>query len=626
MQDKAFIQIGKLVLKQMGNKEPYELFIQNMFPEKENYKMIVAVFELNMVDEQLICSFKNIDPQNVSVQNFKKYAYRKGSARGGDVTFTTKFGDIEKKFRTLVDNQFRNIVNRLSISKLTTEYQVFGAVYQFLLNKENFEHVKKELSNFYDSLPKEEKNISGLSIMFIIDRNEKYLADFEVIQQILSSSGTEEKSEKYNVKSEGLNSVCSSCLQIKPVLHGFASPFKYATVDKPGMVSGFFKQSNNWKNYPICTDCSLEFELGRSDVVSNLSGYFYGKAYYMVPKTILNKDIDNLSKALKRLKEIYSNISKEGQKIKSKEDSLQKLIALEKDYFNLNLLFFEENPTTKAIKIKLMLEEILPSRFRKLFIDAPEKINEHKLYIGAFKKEPYNLLFSFGILKTFFEDDFYDLIQKVFMLQPISTEALYSKFMEVIRGNYNRMQTSDGYVEMTNLTIKKAHLTISYFQELGLINHHSNFILMDTIEQSEKKPAFNLEKLKQFVSENNGFLDSDYKVGIFSVGILVRLIINIQQNKLGNTPFEKKLKGYHLSAELLKNIYIEALNKISQYQNFYTYSNLREFIDHYFVLNIHKVNKISNNELSFYFVAGVEFGSQFKNVESKEELQTPLSI
>ena len=92
------------------------------------------------------------------------------------------------------------------------------------------------------------------------------------------------------------------------------------------------------------------------------------------------------------------------------------MIAREEDYFNLNLLFYEENPTTKAIKIKLMLEEILPSRFRKLFVEAPEKINEHKLYKGAItiKKEKFDLAFNFGILKTFFEEDFYDLDSKSF--------------------------------------------------------------------------------------------------------------------------------------------------------------------------------------------------------------------
>lgn len=625
MQDKAFVEIGKLVLKEMGDKEPYQLFIQNMFPEKPNYKMIVAVFELKMIEEQLVCSFKNIDPQIVSIQNFQKYAYRKGSARGGDITFTTKFGDIEKKFKTLVDQQLKGIVSRLSSSAFSEDFHIFNAVYKFLRQKENYDQVKQELATFYEGLPKEDKTSSGLSLLFITNGEEKYLSDFGIIQQMLIASGTEEKSEKYGVRSEGSEKVCSICLQKKVKVHGFASPFKYATVDKPGMISGFFRQENNWKNYPVCTDCSLELELGRTYVANNLSSYFYGKAYYMIPKTILSKDSKNLGKAIKRLRELYSNLSRDGQKVQHREDSLQKMIAEEEDYFNLNLLFYEENATTKAIKIKLMLEEIVPSRFRKLFVDVPNKINGHKLYKGAItiKKVKHDLLFSFGILKAFFEDDFYSLIQKVFMLQKISYEALYTKIMTVIRENYNRMQTSDGYVEMTNLTIRKAHLTISYFQELGLIENNLNYILMDSIEQPETKSAFDVEKLKQFIADNKGFLDSDYKVGIFSVGILVRLLLNIQQANLGNTPFEKKLKGYHLSAELLKNVYMEALSKISQYQSFYAYSNLREFIDHYFILNIHKVNKISNNELSFYFVSGLEFGNQFKNAEVKEELQTP---
>lgn len=31
MQNKAFVQFGKLVLREMSNREPYELFIQRLF-------------------------------------------------------------------------------------------------------------------------------------------------------------------------------------------------------------------------------------------------------------------------------------------------------------------------------------------------------------------------------------------------------------------------------------------------------------------------------------------------------------------------------------------------------------------------------------------------------------------
>lgn len=97
MQDKAITEIGKWELKKVANMEPYQLYIENMFPGKENYDMIVLVFELVKDDEKYNCRFIGIDSEKVNKENFLKYAYRKGSARGGDVTFTTKFGDIEKR-------------------------------------------------------------------------------------------------------------------------------------------------------------------------------------------------------------------------------------------------------------------------------------------------------------------------------------------------------------------------------------------------------------------------------------------------------------------------------------------------------------------------------------------------
>lgn len=628
MQDKAFAAIGKIALKEMGNKEPYQFFIQNMFPEKTNYKMIVISFTIETIGNKLHCSFKNIDSENVNKANYVKYAYRKGASRGGDITFTTKFGDVEKKLNTLVENQFKTLISK---HKNSGEISIFSSIYEFLCDRKNYETIKNQLLSIQSQLSKEDKLGSGLSIRIFKDGKENYLADFIIIQETLKASGTENKSEKYGITSKGTNAVCSICLKNQPLIHGFGSPFKFATVDKPGMVSGFFNQANNWKNYPICSQCSMEFELGRNYVVNNFSGYFFGKSYYMVPKTILSRDSNALERAIKRLKTLkqnYADLSKENslQMVQSYEDSIERMIAKEEkeDLFSLDLLFYEENPTTKAIKIKLMLEEILPSRFRKLFLEAPDRVNMHPLYRDALtsKKQSRDLRFSFGILKTFFENEFYSLIQTVYMLQRFSPEYLYASFMDVIRTNYNKMKTADkGYVEHTYLSILKAHLTLSYFQELNLIDYHPNFTLVDINEKTEKKGSFDMEKLKQFLKENKGFIDTDYKAGLFSVGILVRLLLNIQQVNLGNTPFEKKLKGYNLNAELLRTVYMEALNKISQYQGFYAYSNLREFIDEYFILNTDKINKLSNNELSFYFVAGLEFGNKFKNRDLKEETQ-----
>lgn len=646
MQDKAIVEIGKIALKEMDNKEPYELYIQNMFPDKENYDMILAVFELKSEGEKLNCTFKNVDIQNVSETNCLKYAYRKGSARGGDITFTTKFGDIEKKLNTLVENQFKKLIARLKDSILVEDFKTFNAVYQFLLQKENYDNLKTELTKLYESLTKEQKMTSGLSILLVIDGKEYYLSDFKIIQQILTASGTEEKSEKYDVKSEGSEAICSICLQKKTTIHGFASPFKYATVDKPGMVSGFFKQENNWKNYPICTKCSLEFELGRAYITKNLSSYFYGKPYYIIPRVLTGKDKtqDLLQFILDKImsaKGLYSNPLKDGLKVKRYEERMWEAICEDDEkskYLWLNFLFYEENPTTKAIKIKLMLEEIPPTRFRKILVDVPSIVNKNQLYKEALyeDKKKKDLTFDFGVLKTFFEDDFYELVNTVFVGKPMAEEALYAKFLNTFRENYNKGYSLYQYV-------LKAHLTLSYFQELNIIpkryfpmQNESNELsdlevekelekLDDDGKESFKKFTYDAKRINVFLDEQANFFGqrATAQKGVLFLGTLVRHLLEVQGRELGGgTPFEKKLKGYALNANDLQTVYREVYGKIKQYRErhfFYFPTTLIDFVDKYFNLNFEEIKKMTVNEISFYFISGMQLINEFRAIDTPKQ-------
>lgn len=163
-------------------------------------------------------------------------------------------------------------------------------------------------------------------------------------------------------------------------------------------------------------------------------------------------------------------------------------------------------------------------------------------------------------------------------------------------------------------------MLISYLQELEIISYNQNYKYME-IESTQKKGSrFNLEGFNDFVKANSNFLDNDIKVGIFAVGVLVRFLYDIQSQSLNtnNPPFENKLKGYKLNPEILMNVYTEALDKIQKYQkNNYVYIELREIINSYFIVKTNELSKMSNNELSFYFVAGLEMGKQFKR-EKKE--------
>ncbi|MDQ1086162.1 TIGR02556 family CRISPR-associated protein [Siphonobacter sp. SORGH_AS_1065] len=630
MQDKAIAAIGRLALQKGSQSEPYLLYVQNMFPSV-NYDMILSKFSLFKGEDQLSCEFAGVDVEKVSETTYSKYLYRGGSPRGGDVTFTTKSGDLAKKLNTLLTVQLKNVITLCRSTGSASDLALLLALQQRLT--EDYTQVLSELQDVYGQLDKKRQQSSGFSICFEYEGKRLYLADFSIFQHQVLLSGTSGKSEKYGVTSQGKDQFCSVCLQKKPLLHGFASPFKYATVDKPGMVSGFFDQRGNWKNYPICSDCSLEFEYGQKYVSQKLRKYFYGSSYFAIPKTVLGNDKKGLDQALNLLTGLEFQLD-EAEKERRVEDRIMQEIGKETNYFTLNLLFFDENPTTKAIKIKLLLEEILPSRFRKLFSDTPAKVNPNSLYKAAYriKKEPYDLKFSFGLFKQFYEDDFYSIVNDVFVGRPINKQTLYSRFMAQIRANYNKAQISDSYVEPAGLTILKAHLLLNYLADLSLITVNpitmiQNENLIDEEAKVEQKygRAFDEVLFQQFVANNTNFLDDNYKVGIFAVGVLVRLLLNIQQRDLGGTPFEKKLKGYKLDPATLKTVYLETVAKLAQYRDYgRRYESLSRIISEYFILNSHQLHTISNNELSFYFVAGLEMAYRFR-IENSQTNETKVN-
>lgn len=641
MQDRAIIEIGKL--KGEKTAAPYQNFIENLFPGK-NYEVIFAVFRIVEIENSLECVFEGVDIESASEKNYMQLAYRKGSARGGDTTFTTKFGDIDKKFGTFYPKQVNDFIGYAKGFEEYKEEQIFQSLKDCL--DENKELVKLKLQELYEKLDKKQQMSSGFSIRFIGLADREYLEQFNTIQKRIYQVGTEGKSTKYKVTSEGRNQTCSICLENKPIIHGFASPFKYASVDKTGFVSGFFNQKNNWKNYPICSNCALDFELGQKYVAQNLSKYFYGKSYYIIPKLVVDTDSELLEDALDILDEIkYTESGK--NLIKGKEDYLMQTIAKEegdKNRYTLNLMFYEENQTTKAIKIKLFLEEIFPSRFRAIFVTAPKAINNNRLYKDAktSNKQLGDLEFNFAVLRVFFGDDFYSIIQTVFLGLPLSKELVFDKIMNKIRkvyiekgfdgikkypSSYHTIFLNKELKWHTSL-VKSAMLVLDYLKELNIIPKHKTIKDMEIEDISnqkelEKKSAFDIEKYQAFINENKDFFDleSGYKVGIFSVGVLVRQVFNLQSVNLdGNTPFDKKLKGYNLNPEMVKNIYREALDKITQYKSIYAYQNLKDIVNKYFILNSHKLNQISNNELSFYFVAGLELGNNFKTKKEQKNV------
>lgn len=142
----------------------------------------------------------------------------------------------------------------------------------------------------------------------------------------------------------------------------------------------------------------------------------------------------------------------------------------------------------------------------------------------------------------------------------------------------------------------------------------------ELIPTKEKESGFDPERINLFLKDNEAFLSNNAKKGVFFLGALVRHLLNIQLRELdGNSPFEKKLKGYDLNASDLQRIYTEAFGKLTQYkEKKYGFpTTLLEYVKTYFNLCFSEIQQMSSNEVSFYFISGTQFIDRLKFPKSE---------
>lgn len=621
MQDKAIAQIGKYALSQQAEQEPYLLFVQNLQPNRDYQMLLIDVLLSQEENEGWKAQYQSIDYQRIGENNFRAYGYRKGSARGGDITFTTKFGDPEKKVPSILNNLFPKAIAIAARNGWQDEKEQLEALLAELRLCQD--QLVDDLQKAHVELDKQEQMKAGLSIRAWVEGEAILPAAWQSMQALLIESGTEGNATKYNVTSKAGNQLCSVCFEKSELIYGFGSPFKYATVDKPGMVSGFFEQKNNWKNYPICSTCTLQLEMGSLYMQQHLRRSFYGASYFMVPQLVLNSQAAQMAKILRNMDDLYE--ATKDAPVGMREDRVLRKIGEMENYFMLNLLFFEENPTTKAIRIQLQLNEIFPSRFRKLFEEVPQRVNGHQLFKQSYseKKERKDLKFTFGLLKDFFAADFYSFIQKAFLGQSVSLALVYAGFMNRIREHYRKSKSSStAYVEPVPLTTLKAYMVLAYLSHLNIIPLKPFTIMEEQamgealVAEEKEKQQFSFSMLESFMANQPEFFDMPAKKGVFALGVLVKQVMNLQYYSLKSTPFEKKLKGYQLNLADLRHIYVEAIALLKKYLKANNmapnaYQDLRELTAEYFAVQNASLSKLDNNELGFYFVTGLELTKRF---------------
>jgi len=617
----AVSRIGDYMQKNKGENDLLSAFIEN--PNTNGKYKVVLIVVLN--ERYGDYSFCRVAFDEFS--DYPRYLYKKGPSNGTNATPTSKIaGDIGKTFQNRFLKWFQNY-ETYDISEEEKE----SLKKMNMAIRDQKETILADLQEKFSQKKSDENAIITLGIER--DGEMSYLGDQQVFKNILLRKGKDKYYLKSQGKSLGKDSACSVCKEVKEEVYGFAIPWTFHTFDKPGFIAGGFEVNESWKNTPVCFDCATRLEVGKKYIEENLDYGFYGFRYLLVPKLTMAGDENE---ALEEVLDILGN-KDEKRKIKINREIKNRITADEneifafvkdqKDFFSNSLIFYKKEQS--SYRILLLIEGILPSRLKALF-NAKEKVDERfNIYndsiLSETQREKNHLEFNFGVLRRFFPSEsknrtfdkiFLEMVDKIFVGDQISYHLLIDFIMSKVREAFVKDYS-------TNITTLNGFLLLHYIEKLNLfkankaemkeMNERGSEVLR--IEELESLPLE--QRIERFFEANKAFFNSDGKKATFLEGVLTQKLLNIQWMDKKATPFRTKLHGLKMNEPLIKRLLPEIQNKLEEYGKNY-YRDLESIIAHYFVLA--GVNwKEVDDELSFYFVLGMDMHKLFKNTKEMDE-------
>jgi len=616
----AIRNIGEYALEknEKNINDPLNILLDDPESNYKNptYKNIFSIV-LQEINGEYI--YKNIDYEQYSKEKLKKYLYKQGNSRSPDITPTSRITRVKKEGTKQTTFELKILSWFKEYKKLGSDKNVNFLVKVGDCLRKNKDKIEKDLEMQYGGINKKEKGVLTIKI------NNKYLGDFEIFRNILVNSASENYYKKFGKISKSENKLCSVCKKKNEEVYGFVSTFNFYTVDKRGFITGGFRQESSWKNYPVCLNCALTLEEGKKYLQDNLNFNFYGFRYLLIPKFIksIQKEVQ---------KEIFRTIEsqkdprfgkKEIRHLTNDENEALYLMSEQENFLNNNFLFYSapKGFDGAVFNILLYIEDILPSRLKRLFL-AKEKIDQEEIFkncmVATFndrgkKDGEMPLEFNFGILRTFFpkvsnnrtfDKYFLDIVNKIFTNKPVNYDFLLNFIMQKIRDDF-----INGYpIKIDTL---KGFMLLNYLNQLKIlklkkeVRMETKNLFMCGSEETEID-----KKIKSFFDQFPDFFSSNVKKAIFLEGVLAQYLLNIQYQERKANPFRVKLKGLKLDEKQIKKLLPEIQNKLEEYGKNY-YRDLETIISEYFVSAGNDWN-ITNDEISFYFVLGMNLSNLFK--------------
>lgn len=578
----AVKEIGELIIKK-ENKSLVEIVVEDPAANEKYKHVLTIVFERDRDGIR----YKDVELENYSKAKIMKYLYRRrAGGRSPDFTLTTKLKrkEPEKTF----DNKF------LGWFKILQEkhYQFDDEQIRFLEGMKaelikNKDKILEAIKNFINNIEREE---FILTVKIIDGSNPKYMGDYDIFKYILLN-----KLKRKALEVSKNNKICAVCKKRKPLVFGEINTYTFYTLDKPGYIVGGFNEKDAWKNYPVCMKCALDLEEGRKFIEENLSFKFYGLNYYLIPKFIMRED-STIEGVLKILKKTSRKILIERETIKTitnDEEEILDILKNEKDVLTLNFLFLKHQ--SEAERILLLIEDIFPSRIRRIF--------EAKDYV----EKIYEKDFTFSNIREFFsksdfkkenldlDNYFLDITDRIFSERLVDSSFLMHLFMKKIRDNFVNKEYKD-YID----SIGSALMVLAFLEYLNLVEME--------VENMEERIFDGLFR------KYGPHFETPLKRGLFLLGALTELLLRKQYSERNAKPFMKNLKSLKMTEKDFKGLLPKVQNKLEEYDSFDKGKRVLAQEAAHYLLQAGDNWKMSVDEMNFYYASGMNLVNEISSI------------
>lgn len=587
----AVKEIGRLRIKQ-EELDPLEVLVED--PDSNgSYKKVIAIVLEQKLDEAW--DFKEVGHEEYDKTKVMRYLYKSAAAKGAGFTPTARVsGKPGVTFDNKILGWFDILKERdLPISKEEREFlnQIREAL------SKNADHLKNEIIR----TRKETPNKTGIVVTLKFRQNseEKYIGDYHVFKKLLLY-----RADEKNQRCAAKNRVCSICGEKKDLVIGNLDTYAFYTLDKIGFIASGFKEKEAWKNFPVCRECKFALDEGKKYIENHLTFKFCRIKYNLIPKFIIGIEMipEEVLYIFANTSKLISLKQKAIDRITTDEDDILYYLKDIKDVIALNFLFI--NKTNAAERILLLIEDVFPSRIRRIF-DVKYKTDA-----------VFSNTFTFGSIRSFFAKSdpnkrsydldgyFLDIVDRVFKGRPVSYHFLLKFIMKKVRHEF----INDAYFYQA---VKDGLMTTYFLQELGLIEMEE--------EVMEERIFDGL-----FAKYGQAF-EMPLKRGLFLMGALTELLLRKQYKERGAKPFMKNLKSLKMNESDFKGLLPKIQNKLEEYNAFDKGKRILAREAANYLLLARDKWQMPVDELNFYFAAGMNMVDEVARIiypdEKPEEIQ-----